>query len=80
MSSESILDERGKQELQPILNLFAILFVIIIIVIVLDKAVQQYIGQLSYAAQGVIIACFVAFLYFTKDYFKALVEGYTKKK
>jgi len=79
MREDSILDARGQRELQPILNIFGILFAIIIIVIVLDKVVQIYIGQLSYAAHGVIIACFLAFLYFTKDYFKSIVDGYLKK-
>jgi hypothetical protein len=80
MDDDSILDARGRRELQPILNLFGILFIIIILVVILDKLVQQNVGTLSPAAQGVIVVIFAAFLYFTRDYFKDLIDGYTRKK
>lgn len=67
------------EPLKPIVLLFLAAFLSIIFIIILNTLVNLYIGQLSVAAQGVVVVIFGATIYFLRDYIQKLIDHFMGK-
>lgn len=73
----SALDERGKKELQPIMNVAVIALIAIILVAAIAQTLTSTLKMdLPLYAQGIIVGIALLAMYAVKDHVKRIVDGY----
>jgi uncharacterized membrane protein YkvI len=80
MKQQPILDKEGQKDLQKIINISVLAFVIIVLIVVLYTSAVQLLGnyELPLWIQGIIMGIVALFIYSVKDYFKKMIEKYLK--